>query len=179
MDSSTNHAPSLGGPIVILTEGISHLACQTLTTDHGFKHQPRAQSGRTNCHPYQGNITLCMSNFDHRPWIQVADTIVSEQAAVSTKTSGTQLATSAAKFREAPCCRPTTRRNTRLEATALVDTNVSEQAAVSTKASGTQLASVEIYNDPRNFSKLDLNRADVLCVVCCVCVCVCVCVCEV
>ena len=43
---------------------------QTLTTDHGFKHQPRAQSGRTNCHPYRGNITLRMSNFDHRPWIQ-------------------------------------------------------------------------------------------------------------
>jgi hypothetical protein len=58
---------------------------------------------------------------------------------------------------------------------ALVDTIVSEQAAVNTDASGTQLASVETYKAPSNFAKSDLNRADVLCVVCVVrYVCVCV-----
>ena len=63
LDYIMHRGPSLSELIVILTEGIQHFACRVWATDHRLHNAPRAQSGRTHCHPYRGNTTLCMSSF--------------------------------------------------------------------------------------------------------------------
>ena len=61
--------------IVILTEGILHFACRVLCHKSANSHQPTAEPSlgacleATNCHPYRGNTTLCMSSVGHRSQI--------------------------------------------------------------------------------------------------------------
>ena len=190
----------LGATIVILTEGIQHFAHRVWTRDNGFKQQLRTWSGKGwgpqlsslpgeyntlhiefgpetmdsssncgpglgrdgghNCHPYRGNITLCTSSLDQKQWIQATT------AALVWKGGGGHN------------CHPY-RGNTTLCTSSLDEKQWIQAAPADLVWEGLRATSVILteFAHPRNFSKLDLNRADVLCVLCvCVCVCVRMCV---